>query len=118
MGLKATVIKKYEIEYGDTQGFNYGSDALVSLIYEFCDDYFVGDDGYGGHDTNAIWEVNKNEFAYMLNEVKEMSQEELDGILGRRHTNGGWTTEEVVRVLEGFLRETPETEDYVRIGWI
>ena len=118
MGLRATVIKKYEIEYGDIQGFNYGSDALVSLIYEFCDDYFVGDDGYGGNDTNAIWEVNKNEFAYMLNEVKEMSQEELDGILGRRHTNGGWEKEEVVRVLEGFLRETPETEDYVRIGCV
>lgn len=39
MGLRATVIKKYEIEYGDTQGFNYGASELADLIYEFCEDY-------------------------------------------------------------------------------
>ena len=45
MGLRATVIKKYEIEYGNTQGFNYGASELADLIYEFCEDYYVGDDG-------------------------------------------------------------------------
>lgn len=119
MGLRATVIKKYEIEYGDTQGFNYGSDVLASLIYEFCNDYFVGDDGCGGSNTDAIWEVNKDEFAGMLEEVKELSQEELDEIIGHRHTfNDGWPKEEVVRVLEGFLAETPENSNYVRFGWL
>lgn len=119
MGLRATVIKKYEIEYGNTQGFNYGSDVLASLIYEFCNDYFVGDDGYGGSNTDAIWEVNKDEFTYMLNEIKEMSQEELYDILGRRHTfNEVCDKDDIIRVLEGFLKETPEKSKYVRFAWL
>ena len=119
MGLRATVIKKYEIEYGDTQGFNYGSDVLASLIYEFCNDYFVGDDGCGGSNTDAIWEVDKDEFAGMLEEVKGMSQEELDEIIGHRNTfNDAWPKEEVIRVLEGFLNETPENALYVRFAWL
>lgn len=119
MGLRATVIKKYEIEYGDTQGFNYGSDVLASLIYEFCNDYFVGDDGCGGSNTDAIWEVDKDEFAGMLEEVKGMSQEELDDLIGSRNSfNDSWPKEEVIRVLEGFLNETPENALYVRFAWL
>ena len=119
MGLRATVIKKYEIEYGDTQGFNYGSDVLCALIYEFCNDYFVGDDGCGGSDTDATWEVNKAEFANMLEEIRELDQEELDDIIGNRHTfNNSWPKEDIIRVLEGFLKETPEDYNYVRFGWL
>ena len=115
MGLRATVIKKYEIEYGDTQDFNYGSDIMASLIYEFCEDYYVGDDGYGGSNTDAIWEVSKDDFTYMLNKIKEMSQEELDDIIGRRD---GWDKDDIIRVFEGFLKETPENSNYVRFGWL
>lgn len=119
MGLRATVIKKYEIEYGNTQGFNYGSDVLASLIYEFCKNYYVGDDEFGGSNTNAIWEVDKDEFAHMLEEVKKLSQEELDDILRRQHTfNDGWDKDDIIRVLEGFLKETPENALCVRIGWL
>ena len=119
MGLRATVIKKYEIEYGNTMGFNHGSDVLASLIYEYCNDYFVGDDCCGGINTDAIWEVDKDEFAGMLEEVKGLTQEELNDIIGRRQTfNDDWPKEEVVRVLEGFLEETPENSLYVRFGWL
>ena len=119
MGLRATVIKKYEIEYGSTQGFNYGSDVLAALIYEYCNDYYVGDDGYGGSNTDAIWEVDKDEFAGMLEEVKALSQEELDDILRHNHAfHDGWSKEDVIRVLEGFLAETPEDSNYVRFGWL
>ena len=119
MGLRATVIKKYEIEYGDTQGFNYGADALASLIYEFCNDYSVGDDGCGGSNTEAIWEVDKDEFAGMIEEIKGMSQEDLDELIGCHHTfNDGWDKDEVVGVLQGFLDETPENALYVRFAWL
>lgn len=113
MGLRATVIKKYEIEYGNTQGFNYSSDVMASLIYEFCDDYFVGDDGCGGSNTDSIWEVSKDDFTYMLNEIKEMSQKELDDIMGQH-----WDKDDIIRVFEGFLKETPENSNYVRFGWL
>ena len=32
MGLRATAIKKYEVEYGNTQGFNYDSETLSNII--------------------------------------------------------------------------------------
>lgn len=119
MGLRATVIKKYEIEYGNTQGFNYGSDALAHLISEFCSDYSVGDDGYGGGNTDAIWEVDKGEFADMLKEIKGLSQEELDDILNcYQGSTDDWSKEEVIRVLEGFLYETPGNSNYVRFAWL
>ena len=119
MGLRATVIKKYEIEYGNTQGFNYSSDVLAHLISEFCSDYSVGDDGYGGNNTDAIWEVDKGEFADMLKEVKKLSQEELNDILScYQGSSDDWSKEEVVRVLEGFLKETPEYSNYVRFAWL
>ena len=114
MGLRATVIKKYEIEYGDTQGFNYGASELADLIYEFCEDYYVGDDGYGGNDTNAIWEVEKNNFAGMLEEIREMSDDEFE----ERFPHIEQSREEVVRVLQGFLNETPENSCYVRFAWL
>jgi hypothetical protein len=118
MGLRATVITKYEIEYGKTQGFNYGADVLASLIYEFCNDYSVGDDGCGGSNTEAIWEVDVDEFAAMLEEIKKMSQEELDDIIGQHAFNDGWDKEEIVRVLQGFLDETPDNAIYVRFAWL
>ena len=114
MGLRATVIKKYGIEYGDTQGFNYGASELADLIYEFCEDYYVGDDGYGGNDTNSIWEVEKNNFAGMLEEIREMSDDEFE----ERFPHIEQSREEVVRVFEGFLNETPENSCYVRFAWL
>ena len=113
MGLRATVIKKYEIEYGN-QGFNYGASELADLIYEFCEDYYVGDDGYGGNDTNSIWEVEKNNFAGMLEEIREMSDDEFE----ERFPHIEQSREEVVRVFEGFLKETPENALYVRFAWL
>ena len=113
MGLRATVIKKYEIEYGNTQGFNYDSSTLADIIYEFCDDYYVGDDEYGGHDTNEIWEVGKEDFEYMLSEIKKMTDEEFEETFSDRIGR-----EEVIRVFEGFLAETPEDSNYVRFGWL
>ena len=123
MGLRATVIKKYEIEYGNTMGFNYASDVLASLIYEFCNDYSVGDDGFGGSNTDDIWEVDKDEFAGMIEEIRKMSQEELDDILKNHHCYydcycDEWPKDEVVRVLQGFLDETPENALYVRFAWL
>lgn len=114
MGLRATVIKKYEIEYGNTQGFNYGASELADLIYEFCEDYYVGNNGYGGNSTDSIWEVNKEQFADMLGEIKEMTDDEFED----RFPHIEEDREEVIRIFEGFLEETPENTCYVRFGWL
>ena len=48
MGKRATVIKKYEVEYGKDRGFNYDPGTLANILTDFSDDVYTGDDGYGG----------------------------------------------------------------------
>lgn len=125
MGLRATVIKKYEIEYGNTQGFNYDPDTLDSIISEFCDDYYNADDGCGGNiSTDAFWEINKEEFENMLDELREMDTEEFnermeeDWFSGVFPDDKPYTKKYVLEVFQGWLDETPENSNYVRIAWL
>ena len=113
MGLRATVIKKYEVEYGKAQGFNYGAEEIASIIYEFCSDYYVGDDGCGGCSYDAMWEVDKDEFADMIKKIKKLTDEEYKERFSREYTR-----EDAIRLFEGFLAETPEDSLYVRFGWV
>lgn len=125
MGLRATVIKKYEIVYGDTQGFNYDPDTLDNIISEFCDDYYNGDDGSGSNiSTDAFWEINKEEFEDMLDELREMDIEEFnermkeDWFYGTFSDDKPYTKKYVLEVFQGWLDETPEDSNYVRIAWL
>ena len=111
MGLRATVIKKYEVEYGDTQGFNYEYIELADLIQDFCEDSFVGGDDSGGCNPDAIWEINRGQFQEMLNEIKRMEP-------FRFKDEYGLNLEETVRLFEGYLEETPKDSGYVRLGWL
>ena len=119
MGLRATVVTKYEIQYGDTQGFNYGADELSTIIREFCDEFYDGNDGCGGSSTDAIWEIDKREFANMLEEIKGMSEVDFVEMV-RSHSvyDAPWSKEYIVDKFEGYLRETPENSNYVRLAWL
>lgn len=119
MGLRATVIKKYELEYGHTEGFNYGNEGLSAIIGAFCNDYFTGDDGYGGSDTAVVWEIDREEFRRMLEEIKSMSHEEfVSAVREHSYYEDEWDKEYIVKVFEGFLEETPEYYTYVRLAWL
>ena len=78
MGLRATVIKKYEVEYGNANGFNYDPDTLSNIIREYCDDFYNGDDGYGGLSTDAYWEIDKGQFWDMLQEIMALPDKEFN----------------------------------------
>ena len=78
MGLRATVIKTYKVEYGNANGFNYDPDTLNNIISEFCDDYYCGDDGCGGLSTDTFWEIDKEQFRAMVNQLAEMPTEEFN----------------------------------------
>ena len=124
MGLRATVIRKYEVEYGNANGFNYGAETLSSLIYEFCDDSYLGDDGYGGVSTDAFWEINKEQFRDMVKTLREMPEEEFNERMKEDWFCPTFSDEEpyskkyVLEVFEGWLEETPENALYVRLGWL
>lgn len=119
MGLRATVIRKYEVEYGLSEGFNYGADELSAIICTFCDDYFIGDDGYGGSDTAVVWEIDRQEFKHMLELIKSMSHEEfVSAVRDEYYYEDEWSKEYIVKVFEDFLAETPEDSNYVRFGWL
>ena len=123
MGLRATSVKTYKIEYGDHCGFNYDPYTLSNIIGSFCDDFYNGNDGCGGLSTDAIWEVDKEQFAEMLDKIKEMDPEEYKTfiyecdapILGYERT---YTKEDVVKLFEGYLKDTQENSSYVRIAWL
>ena len=124
MGLRATVIKAYKVEYGNANGFNYNADTVYNIISEFCDDFFAGDDGYGGVSTDAIWEVDKEQFADMVQELREMGTKEFnermkeDWFQSTFSDDKPYTKKYILEVFQGWLDETPEDSNYVRIGWL
>lgn len=124
MGLRATVIKKYVVEYGKENGFNYDAETLANIISHFCDDFYNGDDGYGNYSTDTIWEIDRSQFANMLAELKKMPEDDFkehmknDWFYGTFADDKPYSKSYVVSVFEGYLAETPETENYVRLGWL
>lgn len=122
MGLRATSVKKYEIEYGNTQGFNYDPDTLASIIMDFCEDAYTGDDGCGGHSTDVIWSIDKNQFSQMTNELCEMSAKEFNQRMKEDWFWGTddkpYTKKQVTDLFKGYYNDTPEDSNYVRIAWL
>lgn len=123
MGLRATVIKKYVVEYGNTNGFNYDAETLNNIISEFCDDYYCGNDDYGVS-TDVIWEVDKEQFRDMYTELSLMSEEEFnermkeDWFYGIFSDDKPYTKKYILDVFGGWLNETPKDSNYVRFGWL
>ena len=124
MGLRATVIRKYEVEYGNTNGFNYDPDTLNNIISDFCDDYYNGDDGYGGLSTDTYWEIDKEQFREMYTELSLMPEEEFDERMKEDWFYGAapgaqpYSKKYILDVFGGWLNETPKDSNYVRIGWL
>lgn len=123
MGLRATSVKKYEIQFGDTSGFNYGVDTLSNIIGEHCNDFFCGSDGEPS--SNEIWEVNKEEYKAMLDKLDAMDKRKLEKKIRTEwlscvleEDKKTYTPEYVLRVLHGFYDDTPEDSNYVRIAWL
>lgn len=115
MGLRATVIKKYEVSYGDIQGFNYDSDVLADLLNHFCDSAYCGGDY---HSTYAIWNVPREEFQGMVDRISSMTDTEFAGACEEATGTNNYTREEVLDVFRGWLAETPADSRYVRFGWL
>ena len=124
MGLRATSVKKYEIEYGDVQGFNYDPDTLANIIGYFCTDYFTGDDGCGGHSVDAFWDIDRKQFFQMTHDLCEMSEEEFNDLMenewdgGVKLSDKPYTKKEVTDLFKGYYNDTPEDSNYVRIAWL
>lgn len=124
MGLRATVITKYEIEFGGANGFNYDPETLSNIIADFCDDFYYGDDGCGELSTDAYWEINKEQFTDMLTELVAMDDSEFKSRMEEDWFHGTFSDDKpyskkyIVDVFEGYLDETPETENYVRLAWL
>lgn len=124
MGLRATVIKKYEVEYGNANGFNYDPETLDNIISEFCEDYYCGDDGCGGLSTDSFWEIDRNQFCEMVDQLADMPEEEFNQRMEEDWFYATFTDDKpyskkyVLDVFTGWLAETPVDSNYVRIGWL
>ena len=122
MGLRATVIKKYEIEYGNANGFNYDPNTLNNIISEFCGDYYNGDDGYGGLSTDVFWEIDIDQFKEMVATLEAMPEDEFNQRMREDWFQGYndeyYSKDYILEVFKGWLDETPKDESYVRLGWL
>ena len=123
MGLRAASIKKYEIEYGTHRAFNYDAETLTNIIKDYCDDFYNGDDGFGGYTTDVIWEIDKEEFVNMTNELEQMPEEEFkermrDEWKAGEETDATYSKEYVLNFFKGCIEDTPSDSLYVRIGWL
>jgi len=117
MGLRAYVIKTYKVEYGNTSGFNYGAELLSSILEFFCEDLFIGREGCP--DTDVIWEIDRDEFREMIGKIEEMTPGDFHGEFEDNvPEDQAYGKEAVLKTLKGFLKETPDDSDYVRIGWL
>ena len=125
MGLRATSVKKYEIEYGDIQGFNYDPETLANIITYHCKDYFLGGDGEDGYSLDAIWDIDKDEFLKMVETISAMDEDEFREISDNEWCSEmdmdddfPYTQEELVALLKDYYNDTPENSKYVRIAWL
>lgn len=116
MGLRATVIKEYRVEYGEKSGFNNGAEYLVTLIQHFCPSAWCGGEDFSEY---AIWEVPKDEFTGMVQDIARMTEDDFATVVARNeYTDSEYTREYVLGVFRGWLEETPPDSDYVRFGWL
>ena len=116
MGLYATSVKQYAIEYGDTRGFNYDPDTLEDIIRKYCDDIYLGEGNSGLSSTSAIWEIDKDEFREMINLIENLPQRDFEDSIS--HRNKSYDKDYVVSLLKGFLKDTPNNSNHVRIAWV
>lgn len=118
MGLRAYVIKKYDVQYGERSGFNYGADFLSRLIGEYCEGAGLGGDY---NDYDAIWEVDKEEFANMVAELEKLTDEEFKAKAENEwgaDEDDNYTKSYVIELFKDWLAETPENETWVRFAWL
>lgn len=122
MGLRATVIRKYEVEYGDARGFNYGAETLANIIGDFCDDFYCGDDGCGGLTTDVFWEIDRGQFVEMIDSIADMTEEDFDVRMKEDwfvgDGDGPYSRKYVFDLFVKWLAETPANSNYVRLGWL
>lgn len=124
MGLRATVVRKYEVEYGDANGFNYQQETLSNIIGDFCDDFYCGDDGWGGLSTDVFWEIDRMQFCEMVNELADMTEDEFnermkeDWFVPPLEGDEPYSKKYVLDLFTAWLAETPVDSNYVRLGWL
>lgn len=118
MGLHATIIKKYDVQYGDAGGFNYGAGFLAELIGEYCDCSYLGGE-YNA--MEGFWKVDKTEFTDMVETLKAMPAKEFNKKAIEEWgaaKSDGYTKSYVLRVFKNWLEETDPNSDWLRFGWI
>lgn len=122
MGLKATSIKRYTIEYGPNSGFNYDAGTLATIIMAFCSDYNLGlHDDSDNFSYEGLWEIDKEEFRKMTEALEKMDKAEFDRKMKFWYMGDDRTPYDkdyVVEMFKGYLADTQDDSCYVRLAWL
>ena len=71
MGYRAHALTKREIEYGSGE-FNWQTDKLKGILRSYCPSSFFGE-----YEDGEDWEISKDEFKKMLEEIEGGTKEDF-----------------------------------------
>ena len=113
MGLRLYVAKKYEVEYGDTCGFNWKVGELHNLL-DVLNVYYTGEEWDDDFDV-AKSDLRKGiEKLKNLNSLPETEREDIEDTLNEME----YTAEEVIKLFEGYLAEADPNRDYLHFSFL
>ena len=113
MGLRLSVAKKYEVEYGETAAFNWKVSELHYLL-DALDVYYTGEE------YDQTFEVNKDEFQKGIDKLKNfdtLSNEEKESI-AYCLSELEYTVDEALQVFEWFIKEADPNRDYLHFSFL
>lgn len=113
MGYRLHVARKYDVEYGRTEAFNYKCEEFHNLLSacgakytgESCDELFEV--------TRADWTNNLIGKLKRLDKLEEEEREEILDAISTLKT----TPEEIVRVAEKLIAEADPNHNYLVLNY-
>lgn len=111
MGYRLHTQIKHEIEYGETEAFNYDTELIDNIICDLCEDCYRSDE-YAPKD----YEIDKDEFKQMIDTLKDMTDEHFNETYGNG-IDGDISREYVIMQFSAMLEECDPNNSYIYLTW-
>lgn len=113
MGQRLYVAKTYKVEYGETSAFNWKNEEFHNLL-DTLDVYYYGET----YDTT--FDVMRDELEQGIEKLKNFDTLEdwLKEEIEERLEELTYSREEVINLLEEYLKESDQDNDYLHFSFI
>ena len=117
MGKRVHVCKKYDVEYGSTEGFNWGQEGFYALLQELgaeplCD----APDGWAADDFECATEDYDDAIANLRTYIKAPETLENRELIASYLSALVMTAEDVLDIMESFKSEADTRDGYLHFS--